>query len=50
MIGLEGLWGSGRMDPRIHNLSTGWRWVIFSAPATLPPGKETPVPIGCESG
>jgi hypothetical protein len=40
-------WGSGGTDPRIFR---PWRLMEvsgqFHAPATLPPGKDPPVPIG----
>jgi len=40
-------WGSGSITPRILDLGT--RWEVSGQlyiPAALPPGKESPVPIG----
>jgi hypothetical protein len=42
----EGVWGSECIDPHILDLAlAGGEWST-SLPASLPPGKELPVPIG----
>jgi hypothetical protein len=44
-------WGSGGIAPRLLDLDTRCRWLArFTSRATLPPGKEPPVPVGYEAG
>jgi hypothetical protein len=42
---------NGFIDPHFLDLSISWRWVVnFMPRTTLPPGKESPVPIRLEVG
>jgi hypothetical protein len=44
----EGVWVSGCINPYFLDLGISWRWVVSFT--RLPPGKQSPVPIGQEAG